>query len=78
MRTTLDLNDQLARKAKKAAAEAGTTLTALIEDALRARLSVTRRSGPRVKLRPFKGTGVRPGVDLSRTSSVLDALDEEG
>jgi len=34
MRSTLDLNDALVRRAKRVAAERGTTLTALIEDAL--------------------------------------------
>jgi len=35
MRTTLNLNDELMRKAKKAAAESGVTLTSFIEDAVR-------------------------------------------
>lgn len=77
MRTTLDINDQLARRARKAAAEAGTTLTALIEDALRAKLEqLTARPRRRVRLPTFRGDGLRPGVDLSRTSSVLNLLDE--
>lgn len=79
MRTTLDLNDRLARQAKRAAAETGTTLTALIEDALRTRLAtLASRPARRVKLRSFKGTGVHSDIDLSRTSSVLDVLDGEG
>jgi hypothetical protein len=79
MRTTLALNDQLARRAKKLAAESGTTLTALIEDALRVRLATyERRTTRRVHLPTFHGTGVRADVDLSRTSSVLDLLDREG
>ena len=35
MRTTLDLNDTLVRRAKALAAERGTSLTQLIEEALR-------------------------------------------
>lgn len=76
MRTTLNLNDDLARRAKKAAADRGTTLTALIEDALREKL--TRPAFPRGKrrvLRTFKGDGLPAeervgaraiGADLAR------------
>ena len=38
MKTTLNIDDALARAAKKAAAERGITLTSLIEAALRAHL----------------------------------------
>ncbi len=78
MRTTLDLNDQLVRRAKKAAADRGTTLTALIEDALREKL--TRPALPRGKRRvlpTFKGDGLQPGVELSSTSALLDLLDDD-
>jgi hypothetical protein len=76
MRTTLDLNDQLVRLAKRAALERGTTLTAIIEDALREKLSrpVARK---RRTLHTFKGTGLRPGVDLARTSALLELLDDD-
>lgn len=79
MRTTLDLNDALVRKAKKTAAERGTTLTALIEDALREKLTRPSRA-PGTKrrvLHTFKGDGLRPGVELSSTSALLDLLDDD-
>jgi len=38
MKTTLNLDEELLRQAKQHAAERGTTLTAVVEDALRARL----------------------------------------
>jgi len=79
MRTTLNLNDQLIRTAKRTAAERGTTLTALIEEALRRVLS-TPGPGPRKarrKLHVFRGTGLRPGVTLSSTSALLDLLDDD-
>ena len=79
MRTTLQLNDALARRAKRAAAEHGTTLTALVEDGLRQALArLTARPRRPVKLRAFRGNGARPGVDLSRTSSLLALLDSGG
>jgi hypothetical protein len=75
MRTTLDLNDALIRRAKKAAAERGTTLTALIEEALAERLARPPRPARRRRLHTFKGDGLRPGVELSDTSALLDLLD---
>ena len=78
MRTTLDLNDQLVRRAKKAAAERGTTLTAMIEDALREKLTrPSRPQGRRRTLHKFKGDGLRPGVTLNSTTALLDLLDDD-
>lgn len=76
MRTTLELNDALVRQAKKAAAARGTTLTALIEESLRARLNERPVRPRRRRLPTFKGTGLRPGVDLADTSALLDLLDD--
>jgi hypothetical protein len=48
MRTTLNLDDDLARRAKQSAAERGTTLTALVEAGLRRELQAHGRP-PRSK-----------------------------
>jgi Arc/MetJ family transcription regulator len=77
MRTTIRLDDDLLTKAKRAALERGTTLTAVIEDALRRSLA----QGPRerhddVALPSFRGDGLQPGVDLDDTASLLDLMDE--
>ncbi len=78
MRTTLDLNDQLIRRAKRVAAERGTTLTALIEDALRQKLShAPPTRGKRRTVHTFKGNGLLPGVELGSTSALLDLLDDD-
>ncbi|MDP1829831.1 MAG: DUF6364 family protein [Archangium sp.] len=79
MRTTLDLNEQLVRRAKKAAAERGTTLTAIIEDALREKLARPTRaaSGKRRVLHTFKGDGLQRRVDLTSTSALLDLLEDD-
>jgi Arc/MetJ family transcription regulator len=77
MRTTVRLDDDLLAKAKRAAIERGTTLTAVIEDALRRALAPghpERRE--RFELLTFRGDGLRPGVDLDDTSSLLDVMDE--
>ena len=79
MRTTIRLDEQLLARAKKAAVESGTTLTAIIEEALREKLArrQQRDSRRRVRLKTFKGTGLRPGVDLDDTAALLDLMDGE-
>ncbi len=71
------MNDQLLADAKQAAARAGRSLTALIEDALRAALArqPPRRRRRRVRLTTARGRGPRPGIDLDRTAALLDVLD---
>lgn len=76
MRTTLDLNDQLVRRAKKLAAERGTTLTSLIEDALREKLARKAPPTRRRKLHSFGADGLRAGVELKSTAALLDLLDD--
>jgi hypothetical protein len=77
MRTTVRLDESLMKDAKKAAAESGRTLTAVIEDALRESLSRRRGGGPRrrVRLPTFAGRGVLPGVDLDDTAALLDRME---
>jgi hypothetical protein len=78
MRTTIRLDDKLMKEAKVRAAEQGITLTQLIDESLRERLSA--RSRPR-KARPFrlrgygKG-GTRPGANLDDNRAVRDLMDE--
>jgi hypothetical protein len=79
MRTTVRLDEALFVEAKKWAAANGSTLTALIEDALREVLSRKKAvSGPKTKivLPTFRGKGVRPGVDLESSATLLDVMDE--
>ena len=77
MRTTIRLDDDLLTQAKAHAASTGQTLTALIEDALRAMLARAaagpRRKGPRL---PSDGTGgLQPGVDLDDSAGLLDLME---
>ncbi|MHB8873305.1 MAG: type II toxin-antitoxin system VapB family antitoxin [Myxococcaceae bacterium] len=76
MRTTVRLDDQLLAKAKRLAASRGQTLTALLEDALRAEVSRKQRPAKRkrVSLPTFSGR-VREGVDLDHTAALLDLMD---
>ena len=79
MRTTLNLDDALMRSAKMAAGRRGTTLTRVIEDALRRELLATR-STPRATFPTSAetdagGLQLPPEIDLNDTSAVLDYLD---
>lgn len=77
MRTTIRLDDALLEKAKRAALERGTTLTAVIEDALRRALMTAPTSTREpTSLPTFRGDGLLPGVDLNDTASLLDLMDE--
>jgi hypothetical protein len=61
MRTTLNLPDDLARRAKRQAVDEGTTLTGLIVEGLRARLGRTPTTG-RPPVSEARG-GLQPGVN---------------
>jgi hypothetical protein len=76
-RISVQLDDQLLIEAKRLATTTKSTLTAVIEDALRAALMRHRRSGRRRRARftTFKGRGLQPGVDLDRTAGLLDRLE---
>jgi len=76
MRTTVRLDEHLLHQAKQCAAASGTTLTAVLEQALReslARRAAAARLEP-VRLKTFRGGGVRPGVDLDDSASLLDVM----
>jgi hypothetical protein len=81
MRTTLDLDDDLLIEAKRLAAERRTTLTAVLEDALRI---VVRRAGePKRRRRStlptfgVPGEGFMPGVDISDNVALLDVMEQD-
>lgn len=76
MRTTVTIEEALLAQAKERAARSGKTLSAVVEDALRAEL---HRKPPR-SLKPFRlitcgGSGVQPGVNLERLGDLLDEAD---
>ena len=76
MRTVVTLDDDLHRRAKAYAARHGTTLAALVEEALRLRLARRTAARPRsVKLPTFHGDGLQPGLTLDDMSTILDRLD---
>ena len=79
-RTTVRLPSDLIRRAKRKAADEGTTLTALIEESLRAAVagnakgSKTKRVLPRIS----KATGgTFPGIDISDSAALQEMEDLE-
>ena len=78
MRTTLTIDDALLRRAKEASVERNCSVREVIEDALRASLTVRPKSGRAVPVRPLKtfmGTGLLPGVDTSSSAGLLDVME---
>lgn len=78
MRTTVRLSDELLARTKQEARRRGETLTSLLERGLRLAVSGShkRRHAQRVRLPTSKATGgALPGVNLDKTSGLLDRLD---
>lgn len=80
MRTTVRLDDTLMIRAKRHASAERTTLTDLLDRALRELL--TRGEKPRVRERvalpTFRGKGLQPGVDLDDSASLVDLMEGRG
>jgi hypothetical protein len=78
MRTTLTLDDDLARILKQRARELGVSFKEIVNRTIRAGLgqSAIRRRGaaPRVIPHSF---GFRPGVDLDKLNQLADELEAE-
>lgn len=77
MRTTVRLDDDLLIRAKRHAASEQTTLTDVLDRALRDLLR--RNEQPRVRERialpTFHGKGLQPGVDLDDSAALLDLME---
>jgi len=76
MRTTIRINDDLLKRAKKCAVDEGRTLTSLVEDGLALILAKPKAiHRKRVELPISKATGgVLPGVDLNRSSDLEEVM----
>lgn len=78
MRTTVSIADELLVAAKRRAHDRGQTLGEVIDAALRRELSATDQIGERPPVPVFRrGTGARPGLDLTSNRSLYEALDED-
>lgn len=78
MRTTIRIDDDLLATAKVRAAQRGTTLTRLIEDALRealARTGTGEPDGAGSEIPTFAGRRLQPGVRLDDSVGLRDLMD---
>ena len=76
MRTTIRIDDRLLAEAKARAARSGTTLTAVVENALREAFSRRKRQPrSRPKLPTLSGGRLLPGVDLDDSGALLDLME---
>ena len=76
MRTTLSLDDQLLISARHRAVEENISLACVIENALRESLAKPRARNDTVRLITALGLGVKPGVDLNNSRSLLDIMND--
>lgn len=75
MRTTVAIDDNLLAAAKEKARASGRSLGDVLEDGLR--LLLAEQAPVEPFLRPtFRGTGVKPGVDLDSNAALHELLDE--
>ncbi len=77
MRTTVDLNDQVLRDAKKRAAEQGKPFRAVVEEALRALIHgrTAEPGGFKLQWRTERGR-LREGVRLDDRRSLFDLMED--
>ena len=75
MRTTLDLDDDLLRRAKQLAAAEGVSLRSYVEDALRVRILPRPRSAGafRLKVPVIEGKS-SPAVDIADRDALYDLM----
>ena len=77
VQTTIQLDDDLLAQATKLAREKGCDLSHLIEETLRAKITLPPVATPQpfVRLTTVAGGGVRPGVDLNNSASLLTLME---
>ena len=75
MKTTLNLDDELLREAKRRAAEEGVTLTRFFEDALRERLDDEPPEKPYVFDFPVVDGGGPPMVDVADRDALYELME---
>jgi hypothetical protein len=75
MKTTLNLNDELLREAKKRAAERGTTLTSVVEEALRDALAEPPPDGKYTFRFVVVDGGGPPLVDVADRDALYDLME---
>jgi hypothetical protein len=77
MKTTLEIDDRLLERAKRHASAHGTTLRAVVEEALRARLAPRPEERARYRFAPptVRGSSA-PAIDVADRNALYDLLDD--
>jgi hypothetical protein len=78
MRTTLTIDDHIARVLKERAHRSGKPFKQIVNETLRAGLSATgaHRSRP-YKIKPAALGGVTPGINLDKALALADAIEDQ-
>ena len=78
MKTTIDLDDELLRRAKQRAAAAGIPLREYVENALRAQLLPRTRGRSTFSLAvPIVAGKARPAVDVADRNALYDLMERD-
>lgn len=79
MRTTLTLEDRIARDLKELAHRSGKPFKVVVNETLRAGLAAKAetRSKRRFRLKPASLGAVMPGFNLDKALAIADALEDE-
>ena len=79
MRTTLTIEDRIARELKEIAHRSGKPFKTVVNETLRAGLAERQKTGKakRYRLRPASLGAVRPGVDLDKALAFADSIEDE-
>ena len=79
MRTTLTLDEQIAKALKAAAHRSGKPLKQVVNETLRAGLAAGRSSGRArpYRVKPASLGGVLPGVDLDKALRLAGTLEDQ-
>jgi hypothetical protein len=78
VRTTLTLEDDLARALREEARRSGRPLKRIVNETLRVGLAARRSpAARRYRLTPVSLGGVVPGVDLDKALRLAEALEDE-
>jgi hypothetical protein len=78
MRTTVDIDAELLRSAKRRAAARGQTLGGYLSDAIRADMAAADAPAAPVRLHTVGGGGLRPGIDPDSNRALWDVIAEDG
>jgi hypothetical protein len=79
MRTTLTIEDRVARDLKELAHRSGKPFKVVVNEALRAGLAATQmpRKPKRFRLRPASLGRVLPGIDLDKALAIAEMLEDQ-